>query len=114
MTFTDGSIFRYTYDAMGRKLKSSYHVGGDQMVGPVSPGTEPFPGILSLGGAELMDVPGQQSVTIVYDSIEYCGNVLYDNGRSSECRPCLHEVCRVVTDEDEVNGNLDNVFVDGG
>ena len=26
------------------------------------------------------------------------------NGRSSECRPCLHEVCRVVTDEDEVNG----------
>ena len=90
MTFTDGSIFRYTYDAMGRKQKSSYHVGGDQMVGPVSPGTEPFPGILSLGGAELMDVPGQQSVTIVYDSIECCGNVLYDNG------------------------NLDKVFVDGG
>ena len=90
MTFTDGSIFRYTYDAMGRKQKSSYHVGGDQMVGPVSPGTEPFPGILSLGGAELMDVPGQQSVTIVYDSIEYCGNVLYDNG------------------------HLDKVFVDGG
>ena len=26
------------------------------------------------------------------------------NGRSSECRPCLHEVSRVVTDEDEVNG----------
>jgi len=26
------------------------------------------------------------------------------SGRSSECRPCLHEVCRVVTDEDEVNG----------
>ncbi|MBQ8452330.1 MAG: hypothetical protein IJ539_00960 [Prevotella sp.] len=25
------------------------------------------------------------------------------NGRSSECRPCLHEVCRVVTDEDDVN-----------
>ena len=28
----------------------------------------------------------------------------YMNGRSSEGRPCLHEVCRVVTDEDEVNG----------
>lgn len=41
---------------MGRKQKSSYHVGGDNMVGPVSPGTEQFPGILSLGGAELMDV----------------------------------------------------------
>ena len=45
---------------------------------------------------------------------EICGNVLYDNVRSSECRPCLHEVCRVVTDEDKVNGNLDKVFVDGG
>ena len=58
MTFTDGSIFRYTYDAMGRKQKSSYHVGGDQMVGPVSPGTEPFPGGLS-GGDGLMSVGGE-------------------------------------------------------
>ena len=31
---------------------------------------------------------------------------LWVNGRSSECRPCLHEVCRVVTDEDEVNGQM--------
>ena len=36
------------------------------------------------------------------------------NVRSSEGRPCLHEVCRVATDEDKVSGNLDKVFVDGG
>ena len=35
-----------------------------------------------------------------------CNYIALDllNGRSSEGRPCLHEVCRVVTDEDEVNG----------
>ena len=88
VTLTDGSYARYDYDAAGRKLKSYYHIGEDLVVGP---GLDPipFPGGLS-GGDGLMSVGGEAQIAYLRDSIEYCGNVLYDNG------------------------NLDKVFVDGG
>ena len=88
VTLTDGSYARYDYDAAGRKLKSYYHIGEDLVVGP---GLDPipFPGGLS-GGDGLMSVGGEAQIAYLRDSIEYCGNVLYDNG------------------------HLDKVFVDGG
>ena len=70
--------------------------------------------VISAQGGGLVPCAPIQVSACVTTTYEYCGNVLYDNVRSSECRPCLHEVCRVVTDEEEVNGNLDKVFVDGG
>ena len=88
VTLTDGSYARYDYDAAGRKLKSYYHIGEDIVVGPgLDP--VPFPSGLS-GGDGLMSVGGEAQIAYLRDSIEYCGNVLYDNG------------------------HLDKVFVDGG
>ena len=88
VTLTDGSYARYDYDAAGRKLKSYYHIGEDIVVGPgLDP--VPFPSGLS-GGDGLMSVVGESQIAYLRDSIEYCGNVLYDNG------------------------HLDKVFVDGG
>lgn len=70
--------------------------------------------VISAQGGGLVPCAPIQVSACVTTTYEYCGNVLYDNVRSSEGRPCLHEVCRVATDEDKVSGNLDKVFVDGG
>ena len=95
MTFTDGSWFRYDYNAAGEKLKAYYHIGEDLIVVPGPPiGVAPDPvNSLSAGTQGVTDAAGMPGSTLagnVRDSIEYCGNMLYENGK------------------------LDKVFVDGG
>ena len=82
---------RYDYNAAGEKLKAYYHIGewAIDLPGPAPDPLEPLSDVKqSIEGST--GLLGSISVNVVRDSIEYCGNMLYENGK------------------------LDKVFVDGG
>ena len=75
-------------------------------------------GAVSSGGGTLIDHYGDAmgkagqiaANAVLSGTVDELGGGKFANGRSSEGRPCLHEVCRVVTDEDKVSGAITGAF----